>query len=275
MPPKKWDDETSEESSSEESAGGPAPVQVRRKFDDEEAEDDDVLESWDAAEDSEVEREKAKKAAEAKAKADAEAAANKKSKAQRIAIHQQRRKELDAEDDSDDEEDEAARRLRLRRTEKESDLKHAEDLLGDVGGVPAGRKAVSKGAAVVLDSKEPTKTVDLGTIPLFNPTTKAQWDLLRETLVPILGANPKRAGYVPFLEEFVKGLAQDLPSDQVKKISSRLTALSNEKMKAEKERKGVKKTKAAKTKTSLVATRVDVPDTAAYDEGAFGDDDFM
>ncbi|KAL8414345.1 hypothetical protein RB594_005537 [Gaeumannomyces avenae] len=274
MAPKEWDDESSGESSSEESAGGPAAVQVRRKFDDEEADDDDVLESWDAAEDSEVEREKAKKAAEAKAKADAEAAASKLSKAQRIALRQQRRKELGEEDDSEEEEDEAARRLRLRQTEKESDLKHAEDLLGDIG-VPAARKAVSKGAAVSLDGKDPTKTIDISTIPLFNPTNKAQWDLLRETLVPILAANPKRAGYITFLEELVKGLAQDLPSEQVKKISSRLTALSNEKMKAEKEKKGVKKTKASKTKTSLVATRADVPDTNTYDEGGFGDDDFM
>ena len=44
-----------------------------------------VLDSWDAAEDSEVEREKAQVAAAKKAKADAEAAASKKSKAQRVA----------------------------------------------------------------------------------------------------------------------------------------------------------------------------------------------
>jgi hypothetical protein len=72
-------------------------------------------------------------------------------------------------------------------------------------------------------------------------------------------------------EEFVKALAQDLPSDQIKKVSSRLTALSNEKMKLEKEKKGGKKTKAAKTKTTLVASRAGAADTTVYDEGAFGE----
>jgi translation initiation factor 3 subunit J len=58
-----WDDEDSE---STPPSSPPVVAARRNKFDDEE-EDDDVLESWDAAEDSEVEREKAKKAAEAKA----------------------------------------------------------------------------------------------------------------------------------------------------------------------------------------------------------------
>jgi translation initiation factor 3 subunit J len=59
-------------------------VPRRSKFDDEEADDSDVLESWDAAEDSEVEREKAEKSKAAQAKLEMEAAANKKSKAQRV-----------------------------------------------------------------------------------------------------------------------------------------------------------------------------------------------
>ena len=62
-----------------------------------------VIDDWDAAEDSEVEREKAKKAAEAKAKADAEAAANKKSKKQRIEERiKERQAALEDEDDESD-----------------------------------------------------------------------------------------------------------------------------------------------------------------------------
>jgi translation initiation factor 3 subunit J len=72
-----------------------------------------------------------------------------------------------------------------------------------------------------------------------------------------------------FLQEFVKQISKDLPSEQIKKIASGLTTLSNEKMKEEKAaEKGGKKTKAAKTKTALNASR-DVgvrADTAAYDE---------
>merc|ERR1711881_205466 len=65
MAPNKWDEESEEDSTPPTS---PAPPVARRKFDDEESEED-VLDDWEAAEDSEVEREKAKKAEEAEAKA--------------------------------------------------------------------------------------------------------------------------------------------------------------------------------------------------------------
>ncbi|KAJ3579743.1 hypothetical protein NPX13_g826 [Xylaria arbuscula] len=255
MPPKKWDEEEESDSSSPAS---PALGATRRtKFDDEE-DDSDVLESWDAAEDSEVEREKAKKAAEAKAKADAEAAANKKSRTQRIAERQaeKARRLAEEEDESSEEEETSAERaLRLKRAEKEADLKHAEDLFGGAGlDLRGGRKSTTAGAAVQIDN-DPNKTVNLSSLPLFNPSTKSQFEALRNTMVPIIG---------------------DLPSDQIKKISSTLTALSNERMKEEKASdKGGKKTKAQKTKTTLVTNRANTTDTAAYDAEDFGDDDFM
>ncbi|KAK4121714.1 translation initiation factor eIF3 subunit [Parathielavia appendiculata] len=245
-PSKRW------ESSS--APNSPVVGAVRRKFDDEEAEDSDVLDSWDAAEDSEAEREKAKKAAEAKAKAEAEAAAAKKSKAQRIAERQAERAKAkaDAEEDDSDEETEAQKRERLRRTEKEADLKHAEDLFADVGNNIGGRKATTAGSAVPIDASDPTKTVDISELPLFKPATKAQFEQLRNVVGPILSSNSKKPHYTSFLQDFAKQLAKDLPSDQIKKIASTLTALSNEKMKEEKAaEKGGKKSKAAKTKTSL------------------------
>lgn len=247
---------------------------TRRKFDDEE-DDSDVLESWDAAEDSEVEREKAKVAAQKKAKADAEAAANKKSKSQRIAEKQAEQARLLAEESSEEEsdEDEAARRERLRRTEQDSDLKHAEDLFGNIG-ISNSRKVTTAANAVQIDSKDPTSTVDLTSLPLFDPKTKLQFEKLRDTLVPVIGANAKKAQYVIFLQEFAKQLAKDLPSDQIKKIASTMTTLGNEKMKEEKlAEKGTKKSKAAKTKATLVATR-DVskaPDSHNYAEDDFGE----
>ncbi|KAK0642005.1 eukaryotic translation initiation factor 3 subunit J, partial [Cercophora newfieldiana] len=245
----------------------------RRKFDDEEAEDSDVLDSWDAAEDSEVEREKAKKAAEAKAKAEAEAAANKKSKAQRVAERQAARARQLAEEDeeSSDEETEAQKRERLRATEKESDLRHAEDLFSGIS--ISSRKATSAANAVLLDANDPNSAIDLAALPVFNPTTKAQFELLRNTLVPILTANSKKAHYSLFLQEFSKQLAKELPSDQIKKIASTLTTLSNEKMKEEKAaEKGGKKSKAAKTKTTLagVGRPTAAADTSTYDD-AFGE----
>ncbi len=217
-----------------------------------------------------MEREKAKKAAELKAKADAEAAANKKSKAQRIKERQEERaRRLAAgEDDSGEEETEAERRERIRQTEKESDLKHAEDLFGDAGiSLSNGRKATTVGSAVSVDPTDPTKTVDLASLPLFNPQTKTQFENLRNTIVPIIGGNHKKAHYALFLQEFTKQLAKELPSDQIKKVASTLTALGNEKMKEEKAaEKGGKKTKAQKTKASVVTTRANTTDTGAYEE---------
>jgi len=274
--PEKWDEE--EDSSTPPSSPPTAAVTSRRtKFDDEE-DDSDVLDSWDAAEDSEVEREKAKVAAEKQAKADAEAAANKKSKAQRIAERraENERRRLADESEEESEEDEAFKRERLRRTEQEADLKHAEDLFGSVG-ISNNRKATTAANAVVIDAKDPAATFDIASLPLFDPKTKLQFEKLRDTLVPVITSNSKKAHYVLFLQEFTKQLAKDLPSDQIKKISSTLTALGNEKMKEEKlAEKGGKKSKAQKNKVTLVASRntTTTADVNAYDDD-FGDDDFM
>jgi len=215
-----------------------------------------------------VEREKAKKVAEAKAKVEAEAAANKKSKSQRVEekrTEHLRRKIEEEEESSSEEEDEAEKRERLRKTEQAADLSHAEDLFDNVG-ISKNRSAKP---VVVADPKDPNNAVDLSSFPLFNPTTKDQFLKLRETLVPILTSNSKKAQYTLFLPEFTRQLVKDLPSEQIKKIASGLTTLSNEKMKEEKAaEKGGKKSKAAKSKTSLVANRdaSSRADTTAYDE---------
>lgn len=156
------------------------------------------------------------------------------------------------EDDSDDE-DEAAKRERLRRTEQDADLKHAEDLFGNIG---INKKSGTVKAAIVTDPSDPANAIDLSTLPIFNPSTKEQFLKLREALTPILAANSKKAHYTLFMQEFTKQICKDLPSDQIKKIASGLTTLSNERMKEEKAaEKGGKKTKAAKNKVTLVANR--------------------
>jgi translation initiation factor 3 subunit J len=262
--PTSWDDE---EDDSTPPSSPPVAAARRGKFDDEE--DDDVLESWDAAEDSEEEREKAKKAAEAKAKADAAAKANHKSRAQRIEEKRQEnmRKRLeDEEESSEEEEDEAETRARVRASEKASDMKHAEDLFSGIGISDArGSKPVT-----VQSGDDPAQSIDLSKLKLFNPSTAPQFTQLRDTLVPLLLANSKKPQYPLFLQEFSKQLVKELNSDQVKKISSMLATVSNEKMKDEKAlEKGGKKSKAAKTKVALSANR-DVghrADTTNYDDG--------
>lgn len=274
-PPRRddFDDEDEDSSTPPSSPTGPA-IARRHKFDDEE-DDSDVVDSWDAAEDSDVEREKAKKAAEAKAKADAEAAANKKSKSQRIEekrMANMRRKMEEEEETSSEEEDEASKRERLRKTEQAADLKHAEDLFDGV----AISKNRSAKPVVVTDPKDPNNAIDLSSFSLFNPVTKDQFTKLLETLVPVLTANAKKAQYTLFLQEFTKQVVKDLPSEHIKKIASGLTTLSNEKMKEEKAaEKGGKKSKAQKNKTSLVASRDTSyrADTTVYDDA--DDDDFM
>ncbi|KAF9886221.1 Translation initiation factor 3 subunit J component [Aspergillus nanangensis] len=263
MAPSKWDEE--EESTS------PPPVTYRRKFDDEE--EDDVLDSWDAGEDSEVEREKVAKAAEAKAKADAEAAANKKSKAQRIQEHKQIRKQkADEEDDSDSEEDESDKKARLRATEKDADLKHAEDLFGDID---MNRNRGTPKSIVINDSADPTQAVDLSSMPLFKPTTKDQFARLTSTLIPLLTTQSKKPQYALWAQEFTKQLVKEMNSADVKKIASAMSTISNEKMKEERAAdKGSKKSKAAKTKVSLVTSRENKIESN-YDDDGLDDDDFM
>ncbi|KAI9826509.1 MAG: Translation initiation factor 3 subunit J component [Phylliscum demangeonii] len=292
----KWGEE--DDDSSSEGSSPPRPALARRhKFDDEEDEGD-VVESWDAADDSEAEAEKAKVAAAAKAKAEADAAAEKKSKAQRVAAHQAARKKAqqpatdsdsdsssgDDDSSSDDTDDgkqaqqtEAAKRERLRQTEKAADLKHAQDLFADLA-IAAPARGPDKSAATVVtpDAGQPDVTLDLATLALFKPTTKDGFDQLSRALVPLLAANVKRAHYLMFLQEFTRQIVRELPSEQIKKIASGLTTLSNEKMKEEKAgEKAGRKSKAARTKSSLVANRdVGKADVTAYDDG-LEEDDFM
>jgi translation initiation factor 3 subunit J len=220
-----------------------------------------VLESWDAADDSEEERKKqaSKKAAEEKAAA--EAAANKKTKSQRIAERQEQnaaaQREAAAQKAGGDFEDEtpAERRIREEKMRIEGDMKHAEDLFAAVG-IDAGGGVRERGVKPVtaVDPKDPAKSIDLSSLPLFTPANKDGFTQLREVLVPLLAANTKKAHYVLFLQEFVRQLSKDLPSEQVRKIASGLTILANEKQKEEKAaEKGGKKTKAAKGKIALGA----------------------
>ncbi|KAJ6092946.1 hypothetical protein N7486_008235 [Penicillium sp. IBT 16267x] len=268
MPPSKWDEEEEEES-----FAPPPVVAPRRRFDDEEEED--LLDSWDAAEDSEVEREKAKKAEEAEAAAKAKALANKKSKAQRVEEHREQRKK-NAEDESEDEdedEDEAEKRERLRRQEIDADLAHASDLFGEID---MKRNRGAPKAIVISDSVDPTKSVDLSAMPLFKPTTKDQFTRLSDTLIPLITPHSKKPQYSLWAQDFTRRLVKELPSAEIKKIASALTTASNEKMREERASdKGNKKTKAAKTKVSLVAQRDSQVDNSAYDDDGLGDDDFM
>lgn len=139
-------------------------------------------------------------------------------------------------------------------------------MFGSVG-ISNNRHATTAANAVVLDAANPSNTVDLQTLPIFDPKTKLQFEKLRDTLIPLLTPNSSKAHYVIFLQEFTKQLSKDLPSDQIKKIASTLTTLGNEKLKEEKAaEKGGKKSKAQKTKVALSGARNVAADVNAYDD---------
>jgi len=271
MPPKKADTDSDEDSTPPSSP--PIAVARRKKFNDEEEESDsDVLDSWDA-EDSDVERKKiaaAAAAAEKKTAAAAEAAKKKKSKTERIAERQAARKADDSSDEETDE-DEATKRQQQRQQQKEADLKHAEDLFGNVSlNTDARKKAITA-------QTSGGDIVELGSLPLFKPGNKETFDLLRATLVNLLQASNKKPLFSSFVSDLVVDLSRELTADQAKKLSSRVTTVSNEKMKEEKSMdKDKKKSKAQKTKTALVGGKnLHTADTSNYDDGGLADDDFM
>jgi translation initiation factor 3 subunit J len=161
----------------------------------------------------------------------------------------------------------------MRAMELDTDLAHAEDLFGDLAVGSSIKRSAVKPVALA-DPKDPNNTIDLAALPIFNPVTKDQFLKLREALVPLLGSNSKKAQYTLFMQEFTKQICKDLPSEQIKKIASGLTTLSNEKMKEEKlAEKGGKKSKAAKSKVALKAGR-DIStraDTSVYDDDGLGE----
>ena len=187
------------------------------------------------------------------------------------------KKAADSDSESEEDEEEADKRARLRQSEQDADLKHAQDLLAAADIHPRS-KAVGGKPIVIEDKTQPGATVDLSKYALFRPATKAQFETLSDVLVPLLTASSSKAHYAIWVSNFVRQIYGDLPSAEIKKGASALTALSNEKLKEEKDKdKGGKKTKAANTKTTLSAGRDlgrGIADTTSYEDG-LEEGDFM
>jgi translation initiation factor 3 subunit J len=159
-----------------------------------------------------------------------------------------------------------------RQLEKErqeaADLAHAADLFGAVG-VGAGSGGTGRAKPIAItDPNDPTRKIDLGAMQIFKPSTKDDFTQLQDVLVPLLTANVKKPHYAMFLQEFVRQLAKDMSSENIRTVASKLTTLSNEKQKEEKAaEKGGKKKGGAAKKTALAAAgkEADRVDTKAYD----------
>ena len=137
-------------------------------------------------------------------------------------------------------------------------------------GVSSPPTDVKRKAIAIADPVDSSKSIDLSTLPLFNPTTKKQFTDLQDTLAPLLAQNVKKPHYSLFVQELTRLLIKDMGSEQIRKVASTCTTLTNEKLREEKAaEKGVKKTKAQKTKTTLVGARgkdSDRLDTKTYDD---------
>jgi translation initiation factor 3 subunit J len=111
----------------------------------------------------------------------------------------------------------------------------------------------------------------------FRPRTKEEFDEFSQRLTAIITSVSDLPHYALFIGGLVKAIAEPLGSDDVKKVTSGLTALGNEKLKAEKASGGKGKGKAkAKPTLSIGAAK---SASAKFDTKDYGDDadfdDFM
>lgn len=73
-------------------------------------------------------------------------------------------------------------------------------------------------------------------IDIINPKDEKDFEVLATTLADKLGNYEKNKNYLYFVKSLTRKLANSLKADDVKDLASVLTAVSNEKLKSEKEK---------------------------------------
>lgn len=150
-------------------------------------------------------------------------------------------------------EEEMEEKLRRQRLQEEADLEIAKDAFGitDVPVVPG------------------QKTIDN-----FAPINKEEFLELSNMIVQKFTKLEVNTDYLFFLETLVRDCCAGLDADDIKKITSTLNSLVNEKQKLAKVGKGKKKTAGASKKT--LATGKGVKDDMDFDDSYYNEfDDFM
>ncbi|CAJ0838962.1 9622_t:CDS:2, partial [Entrophospora sp. SA101] len=137
-----------------------------------------------------------------------------------------------------------AKRKRIYQEQLKSDLENAESMFRGVS---------IKGSS--LDK--------------INPRTRDEFDEFSKLLCERIKKHEKQALYVTFINGFVKELCSNLKDVEIRKLSSILSTLANEKTRATKE-KGKKKNK---PKPTLHAELDETADFGNYNDEY--DDDFM
>jgi translation initiation factor 3 subunit J len=150
---------------------------------------------------------------------------------------------------SDIDEDPRDRRERERAAELAADLETAQELF----------------STTKLNSTNGTGDE----ITSFHPKTKEDFDEFSKRLTAVITSLSNMPHYAMFVAGLVKAISEPLGSDDVKKVTSGLTALGNEKLKAEKGSGG--KAKKGKKPTLVVgAAKSAAP---KFDTKDYGDDD--
>ncbi|KAJ3217108.1 Eukaryotic translation initiation factor 3 subunit J [Dinochytrium kinnereticum] len=234
-----WEDEDEEVSVT-------VPIVNPSTWEGEDAEEVDVKDSWDASEDEDESKPKEKAADNASPKP---TKPKKKKLAQKIA--ERKAKETEKEADPFEGETMEQRKQREEKSIRDSDFENAKDLFG-VTNVPV------SDAASFLDT--------------MRPSTKAEFDDFTSKLTQKLSSQEKSSHFGYFVENLCRDLCVSLSVEDVKRISSSLTALANEKAKAAKPAVGKKK---APAKKAILKTGPSGADTTNYDDVYDDFDDFM
>lgn len=192
-----------------------------------EDEEEDAPDDWEAESDEDKPAAPATEAPIKKKKSLAERIAEKEAK-RREDLERRRREEEEAQQNLSPEEQLAAK-ARALKMQEDADLEVAMETFG-----------VSKDD---LSSSSPLDA---------RPSTKAEFDTYRTALVEKMRSFESAASYSGFLEELVRDLCWNLDSDDVKKVSTSLNALYNDKVKS-KQGKSKKGKKGASVKVEKTA----------------------
>lgn len=214
-----------------EEAGIPVIVPATDKWQGED-EDDDVKDNWD----DEDEEPKSESAADPAKPA---AASKNQAKARKAKIAEKEKAKAKASERVLTAEEELAERLERQRLQEESDFE-----LGKLG------LGINEGTGTGLDS-----------LPLSTPE---DFETFKKALVDRLKLAEKSPHYVSFLENAFRDICASMEPDDIKRLSSNLNSLFNEKMKAQKSAKP-KKGK-AKAGIKVERSALDYADGGEFDD---------
>ncbi|KAJ2225360.1 Translation initiation factor 3 subunit J component [Coemansia sp. RSA 485] len=209
----------------------------KKKWEEEEEDSDgsSVLSDWDKSEDESEEEEEQKPAPKAKAAPAPKAKVNVASSAM-----------------AEEEDDAVSKKIRDRQLQQAADLENAEELF-------AGLTIKDTGMNNVLAT--------------INPKSQGDFDEFQKALVQRIQKAQNSRLYNQFLEKLIRELVEPLKDIEVRKISSTLISLANEKQRAARE---ASKPKKKNKKATIAAPPKNKIDMADYSNQAYDDfDDFM